>query len=116
MRSIRRTLLIWILGALSLGGVLVALSTYLVTLEEMHEVFDADLRNVAEAMASYHHAFRPALGEAPPDLPVRTDVPDDSEIVTLTWTPAGERVYSSDPRVRLAVHVHRGLVAAGGER
>ena len=109
MKSIRRTLLIWILGALSLGAVLVALSIYLVTLEEMHEVFDADLRNVAEAMASYHHAFRPARGETPPDLPVRTHVPDDSEIVTLTWTPTGERVYSSDPRVRLAFTSTEGL-------
>lgn len=56
MRSIERTLLAWILGALSLGALVVALVTYLVTLEEMHEVFDADLKNVAQAVASYHHA------------------------------------------------------------
>ena len=66
MRSIRRTLLIWILGALSLGALLVALVTYLVTLEEMNEVFDGDLRNVAEAVASYHHAGHHEEGD---DLP-----------------------------------------------
>ena len=109
MTSIRRTLLIRILGALSLGSVLVALSTYLVTLEEMDEVFDADLRNVAEAVASYHHAGHQASGPAPLDLPVRTDVPDDSEIVTLTWTPDGARVYSSDPRVHLPFSATEGL-------
>lgn len=101
MRSIRRTLLIWILGALSLGAVLVALVTYVVTLEEMNEVFDADLRNVAEAVGSYHHAGHEAAGSARLQLPVRTDQPDEHEIVTLTWTPRGERVFSSDPRVRL---------------
>lgn len=109
MRSIRRTLLVWILGALSLGAVLVALVTYLVTLEEMNEVFDGDLRNVAEAVASYHHAGHPEAGEAPLQLPARTDVPEHTEIVTLTWTATGERVYSSDPRARLPFTAIEGL-------
>lgn len=101
MRSIERTLLAWILGALTLGSVLVALVIYLVTFEEMNEVFDADLKNVAEAVGSYHHsglgadAFQPLM-------PQRTDVPEDSEIVTLTWTRAKHRVYASDPRVKIA--------------
>jgi two-component system, OmpR family, sensor kinase len=117
VRSIRRTLLIWILGALSLGAVLVALVTYLVTLEEMNEVFDDDLRNVAEAVASYHHAGHHEAGDAPLQLPVRTDEPADTEIVTLTWTAAGERVYSSDPRVPLPFTSTEGLSRpmAGGE-
>lgn len=118
MRSIRRTLLIWILGALSLGALLVALVTYLVTLEEMNEVFDGDLRNVAEAVASYHHAGHHEEGDAPLELPVRTDEPEDTEIVTLTWTARGERVYSSDPRVNLPFTTTEGLsrpVVAGEE-
>ena len=109
MRSIRRTLLIWILGALSLGAVLVALVTYLVTLEEMNEVFDGNLRNVAEAVASYHHAGHHEEGDAPLDLPVRTGEPEDTEIVTLTWTARGGRVYSSDPRVSLPFTTTEGL-------
>lgn len=109
MRSIRRTLLIWILGALSLGAVLMALVTYLVTLEEMNEVFDGDLRNVAEAVASYHHAGHHEESDAPLDLPVRTDEPKDTEIITLTWTARGERVYSSDPRVPLPFTTTEGL-------
>lgn len=118
MRSIRRTLLIWILGALSLGALLVALVTYLVTLEEMNEVFDGDLRNVAEAVASYHHAGHHEEGEAPLEQPARTDVPDETEIITLTWTARGQRVYSSDPRVSLPFTTTEGLsrpVVAGEE-
>ena len=109
MQSISRTLLIWILGALSLGALLVALVTYIVTLEEMNEVFDGELRNVAEAVASYHHAGHHEEGEAPLGLPVRTDVPDETEIVTMTWTARGERVYSSDPRVSLPFSTTEGL-------
>ena len=88
MRSIERTLLAWLLGALTLGAVLVALVTYLVTLEEMNEVFDAELRTVAEAVASHDHAIRDAADEVPEDLPQRTDVPEDIEIVTQTWSRA----------------------------
>lgn len=109
MGSIERTLLTWILGVLSIGALLVALLTYVVTLDEMHEVFDADLKNIAQAVASYHHA-----GYGPGDnsvvmLPDRTDKPEDSEIVTLTWTREGKRVFASDPRVDLPFTIKQGL-------
>lgn len=109
MRSIERTLLGWIVSALTLGAVLVALVTYLVTLEEMHEVFDADLKNVAEAVAAYHHAGHGPGSAARVALPERTDVPDDTEIVTQTWNLRGERVFSSDPRVLLPFSREAGL-------
>jgi two-component system, OmpR family, sensor kinase len=101
MRSIERTLLAWVLGALTLGSILVALVIYLVTVDEMNEVFDADLKNVAEAVGSYHHS---GLGADAfqPHMPQRTDVPDDDEIITVTWTRARHRVYASDPRVEMA--------------
>ncbi len=101
MRSIERTLLAWVLGTLTLGSVLVALVIYMVTFDEMNEVFDADLKNVAEAVGSYHHS---GLGADAfqPHMPQRSDVPDDDEIVTVTWTRARHRVYASDPRVKMA--------------
>lgn len=109
MRSIERTLLGWIVSALTLGAVLVALVTYLVTLEEMHEVFDADLKNVAQAVAAYHHAGHGPGTAAQVAMPERTDVPDETEIVTQTWSPSGERVFSSDPRVQLPFSREAGL-------
>lgn len=109
MRSIERTLLAWILGALSLGALVVALVTYLVTLEEMHEVFDADLKNVAQAVATYHRAGH---GQGSKDVivsPQRNDTPDESEIVTMTWTRQGQRVFASDGRVQLPFTDTEGL-------
>lgn len=109
MRSIERALLGWILGALALGSVLVALVTYLVTLEEMNEVFDGELKNVAEAVVSYHQANHGGANPVRPALPQRSDAPEDIEIVTLTWTREGALVYASDPRVKLPYVAVEGL-------
>ena len=108
MRSIERYLLSWILGALTLGSVLVALVMYLVLLDEMNEVFDDHLANVAKAVASYHHSGH-ATGDSTPESPVRNEALDGSEIVTVTWTRSGERVYSSDQRVDLPFSTTQGL-------
>ncbi|HEY2257229.1 MAG TPA: hypothetical protein VGI11_16455, partial [Variovorax sp.] len=52
MRSLERRMLAWVLGALSLGALLLVLASYLVTLDEMGEVFDDNLRQVALALAT----------------------------------------------------------------
>lgn len=100
MRSIERYLLTWIMGALVLGAVAIVLVTYLVTLEEMNEIYNADLKNVAEALGAYNHSGRSAEELAKEAPLVRSDVPDRIEIVTITWTRDGRPVFSSDPRVR----------------
>lgn len=109
MRSIERTLLLWILGALALGALLVSLIVYLVTLEEMHEVFDADLQHVAKAVATYHRAGQRRGQTDDVESPTRTDVIDEYEIVIQTWTPQGKRIFSSDPRVALPFSNTEGL-------
>ncbi|MBL8343846.1 MAG: two-component sensor histidine kinase [Rubrivivax sp.] len=109
MGSIERTLLRWTLGTLALGALLVSLITYFVTLEEMHEVFDADLQHVAKAVASYHRAGHHPGQADDVQLPIRTGVADEYEIVTMTWTPQGRRIFSSDPRVALPFSSTEGL-------
>lgn len=106
MRSIKRYLLAWIMGALALGSVLVVLVTYLVTLEEMNEVFDANLKSVAEAVASHHHG--PKIAGDAQGLPP-APLANEYEIITVTWTPNGERVFSSDSRVELSFSDREGL-------
>ncbi|MDR7336178.1 MAG: sensor histidine kinase [Roseateles sp.] len=99
MRSLERDLLKWIVGTLALGTVLLTVVAYLVTLTEMHEVFDDELKTIAEGVARMHQANQSWQSSA--DLPVRTDIPDDSEIVTQSWTIGGRRLFISDPRVAL---------------
>ena len=97
IRSIERDLLVWVLGTLSLGSVLLALVVYSVTLDEMNEVFDVDLKNVAQAMAGYRGAAPAASRHELQDAAPAITTPDESEIVTLTWSRGGERLYTSDP-------------------
>lgn len=101
MRSIERYMLAWLLGVLSLGTLVVMAVTYLVTLDEMNEVFDRDLRHVAESLGGYHHVGVTLGADTSARLPTRTDEPDLDEIVSVTWTEEGVLAYSSDPRVRL---------------
>lgn len=99
MRSVERYLLGWIAGALSLGLLLVTIVIYLVTLEEIDEVFDTNLRNVAMAVAAAQNY--PAQPVAAPAVVRPVAVLDEGDIVTQTWTRGGIRLFSSDPTVTL---------------
>ncbi|MBN6746406.1 hypothetical protein JKG41_15325, partial [Acidithiobacillus sp. MC2.1] len=99
MRSLERDLLKWIVGALALGTVLLTVVAYWATLQEMRDVFDAELKTIAEGVVRMHEANRDWSSSAA--LPVRTDEPDDTEIITQSWTASGRRLFVSDPRVSL---------------
>ncbi len=109
MRSIERHLLVWILGALAAGSLVLALVIYLVTLDEMTEVFDADLRNVAEAVASYHVAGLSPVRTPRADPPLSVELPDDSGIVTSVWSSTGQRLYASNSEVNVPLAGRAGL-------
>lgn len=109
MRSIERYLLAWIMGALSLGAVVIVLVTYLVTLDEMNEIFDADLRNVAQALGTHHREGLEPGGSRPSKPAPPTDATGHDGIVTVTWTPDGRQVFSSDDRVPIPFSPHEAL-------
>ena len=50
MRSIRRTLVLWLVGGLALGSLAVLAGTYLLTRHQVGRVFDEELRQVALAV------------------------------------------------------------------
>ncbi len=104
MRSIERTLLAWILGALSLGALLITLAIYLLMLQEMGEVFDTDLRNVALSLAAYQRAGQPppvASAASGAEATEAAETAVEAGIVTLSWTLDGRRLYASDAAVAL---------------
>lgn len=118
--SIERRLLVWILAALSLGAAALVGVSYRVTLEEMDEIFDENLRHVALAAASFHR-FEP--GASPPtriELPTLPHVYEESDefdFVMLTWTRDGQPGFASEAGVRLPLASTPGLakVHSGGE-
>ena len=120
MRSLERNLLAWILGALSAGALALVAVSYFVTLEEMGEIFDENLKQVALGVAS-HHRFDDATAPRPrddlPQLPRVYEEEGNFDFVTLAWTRDGHLTFASDPSVSLPFSDDSGLsrVRARGE-
>lgn len=95
MRSLRGNLLKWLLGALALGALVLVQVAYVVTLDEMNEVLDQNLREVAMSVAQYHAVAQVVQPAEIPGLPSdkRTD---DAELLTQVWQRDGKLLYSSN--------------------
>ena len=76
MKSIRRQLMVWLLGAVFLGGVIASVAAYLNTLGEMNEIFDYQLRQLA--LSAYRHASLATAADDEADSP-------DLEFLIQAW-------------------------------
>ena len=90
MRSIHRQLLRWLIGALSLGAVALALALYGVALAGMNTEFDEQLMQVARTVLTHydHQGARPPQQQS--DL-------DEVEFVMQVWSLDGELLFASVP-------------------
>ncbi len=117
-RSIHREVLWWVMGALAVGAGLLIAATFWVLSQEMEEVFEDNLKQVALAVV-HHHGAR--AGDAPrlaQELPKVYEEFGSFEFVTAAWSRDGRLLASSDPGVHLPFHSRSGLtqVQAGGDR
>jgi two-component system OmpR family sensor kinase len=89
MTSIRRKLVLALLGAISLAQLLGALAFYRGTLEEVGSLFDYQLRQFALSVRdqAFHNSFAP---------PVEEDE-EGFDFVIQVWNPEGVRLYYSHP-------------------
>ncbi len=99
MYSIRRHVLLWVMGAFGLGVVLLAAAVYFFTMEEMSEVFDEELKQIALSVLTHHQA--PAT--SPQDRQTSRPEVDDVTFITQVWTPDGRMLFSSLPQSQLAL-------------
>jgi two-component system OmpR family sensor kinase len=105
MQSIERHLLVWILGALSVGAVVLVIVSYFVALSEMNEILDENLKQVALSVASHELAGR----ETDAAAARRTVEPlAELDFAILSWTADGRLVFSSDPRLALSFDTVQG--------
>jgi two-component system OmpR family sensor kinase len=95
LRSLRRGLLQWTLGALAFGSIVLVLVAYVFVLDEMNEVLDDNLREVAASVARYHAEGQvfPVTQEA--ERP-RKRAPDQGDLVTRVWRRDGQPVSTTD--------------------
>ncbi len=116
-RSLQRHLLAWILGALSAGALALVGVSYVVTLEEMDEIFDENLKQVALAVAAHRrfdHASGPLTRDQLPDLPRVYEEEGNFDFVTSIWTRDGRLEFVSETSVSLPFVDVSGLSRANG--
>jgi two-component system OmpR family sensor kinase len=105
LTSIRRHLLLWLMGALSMGAILLALGIYGITLDEMNEVFDDELKQVALTVLTHAQGPPPtqaASARSAGDL-------EDFAYVTQIWTLRGELIFSSRPDAGIPFVAEEGI-------
>ncbi|MEO8407044.1 MAG: ATP-binding protein [Oxalobacteraceae bacterium] len=105
MTSIRRHMLLWLLGALSLGAVLLALASYAFTLAEMNEVFDNQLKQVALTVLTHHADSQAGAAQ---DRGNRNNS-DEFNFVTQVWTADGGRLFVSVANTQIPLQRAEGL-------
>lgn len=89
MTSIRRQLLLWLLGGMVAGTSIGAVATYLRVREEASELFDGQLREIAVSL--------PAGPVFTPRAP--RDADPEEDVVVRIWGSGGGAIYDSQPAV-----------------
>lgn len=95
MMSIRKNLLIWLLTGLFVAGLGAGIATYFKTQEEVGEMLDYELRQIAYSM-QHSSSFKPGQLENIGDASS-----DDNDFVVQVWNTNGEPLYSSQPSIKL---------------
>jgi two-component system OmpR family sensor kinase len=95
MMSIRKNLLIWLLTGLLVAGLGTGIATYFKTQEEVGEMLDYELRQIAYSM-QHSTSFMPGQMDN-----IGGSSSDDNDFVVQVWNENGEQLYSSQPSIKL---------------
>jgi two-component system OmpR family sensor kinase len=95
MMSIRKNLLIWLLTGLLVAGLGTGIATYFKTQEEVGEMLDYELRQIAYSM-QHSTSFMPGQMDN-----IGGSSGDDNDFVVQVWNENGEQLYSSQPSIKL---------------
>jgi len=93
MGSIRRYMLVRLTSALAAGGLLLGFATYEFTRQEMTDVFDEQLKQLAVSVRTH---YRGEVSSVPAQPGTAADL-EDSGLVTQIWTLDKNRVFLSFP-------------------
>jgi two-component system OmpR family sensor kinase len=111
MKSLHARLLAWVLGALTLGSLLLAVVMYFETLDDVGQALDEDLRQIALAMADRPRHVNGAAAQGQPSV---EDVPADLDYLTQKWSLDGRLLSSSNPQLRLPFRERSGIERVPG--
>ena len=116
--SIHRRVLVWVMAALVTGASLLVASTYLSMKNELSEVFEDNLKQVALAVANHHSQY--GISRVPrlvDQLPRIYEEYGEFDFVTAVWSRGGALTRTSDAKVALPFLSRSGLsrVNIGGQ-
>jgi len=97
MMSIRKNLLVWLLTGFVFAGLCTGIATYFKTHEEVGEMLDYELRQIAYSM-QYSSSFMPDQIDKVGDS---DSSGDDNDFVVQVWNKNGTLLYSSRPSAKL---------------
>lgn len=101
MISIRQNLLLWLLSALILTGLIASAATYLKAREEVNELFDYQLRQIALSLR-HQQTFQPAI---PMD---KGEGEEEADFIVRVVDTHGRVIFSSSPKMALPRAPHLG--------
>jgi two-component system OmpR family sensor kinase len=105
MKSIRRTLLLWLFAGLSIGIVAAAGVLYTQAREEANQIFDYQMKQIAAALPN--QAFGPMY-------PARPERRSQEDIVIQIWDETGLRIYHSHQEAALPQRAELGFTNVVG--
>lgn len=110
MRSIRSNLFAWLLTGLLIAGLGAGVATFLKSAEEVGEMFDSQLQQIAYSMEYAAPAMEQQVEK------MATTGGADNDFMVQLWSVGGKRLYSSRPTVKLSLVARNGFanVEAGG--
>ncbi len=103
MISIHKRTLLWLLGGLFIISGLAGIVTYQKMLEEVNEMQDFELRQMAYSIAHTSRSLQKNMDAA------QQNAPDDPEFIVQIWRDATLLQYSSQPTVALPLAAKQGL-------
>ena len=106
--TIRRQLMAWVLGALSVGALLLMLSAYWLTLREIDAILDDSLRQTALLLADRDLRGPIARGDPALALPYADT---ESRLVAIARRPDGAMLFTSAPELALRFDATPGMSA-----
>lgn len=103
MMSMRRKLLIWLLGGLLIAGAGAGFATFLKTQEEVGEMLDLELRQIAYSMQHSSGTMAEQIGS------MEDSSTEDNDFLVQIWDSQGKRVFSTDRSIELPLSASQGL-------
>ncbi|MGP1717573.1 MAG: sensor histidine kinase [Methylophilus sp.] len=109
MKSIHSYLLLSLIAALAIGTLLVALFLYSKSAEEINELYDSNMKELAHVISTQFNAPT-SIGSAEIESRMQANrdaIFEEEDFLIQVWNPAGERIYTTHPRIEFPLQAQR---------